>query len=177
VAPSIRKSWQSLRNKRRSLGRHSSLADSDHGVFFIISFNINFMLPSPISWTLPFEFFNLFFAVILFYWSHYSNLLLLYMYGVSLLYLQSFQFTIHFSLLGKGTAFQFPTLTTTGSLLAPWYIQVRLFWRYRTQFILLQSHCFVFSPRPSTLKKEVGSSFETLIPIYRNYTVPHLRRY
>jgi hypothetical protein len=33
VAPSIRKSWQSLRaDKRRSLGRCSSLADSDHGV-------------------------------------------------------------------------------------------------------------------------------------------------
>jgi hypothetical protein len=36
VAPSIRKSWQSLRLQARSLGRCSSLADSDHGVFFIL---------------------------------------------------------------------------------------------------------------------------------------------
>jgi hypothetical protein len=32
VAPSSRKSWQSLRRQARSLGRYSSLADSDHGV-------------------------------------------------------------------------------------------------------------------------------------------------
>jgi hypothetical protein len=38
VAPSICKSWQSLPRQAavaRSLGRYSSLADSDHGVFFL----------------------------------------------------------------------------------------------------------------------------------------------
>jgi hypothetical protein len=37
VAPSIRKSWQSLRWQRRSLARYSSLADSDHGVFLCVA--------------------------------------------------------------------------------------------------------------------------------------------
>jgi hypothetical protein len=34
ATPSIRKSWHYLANKRRSLGRHSSLADQSHEVFF-----------------------------------------------------------------------------------------------------------------------------------------------
>jgi hypothetical protein len=32
ATPSIRKSWHYFANKRRSLGRHSSLADQSHGV-------------------------------------------------------------------------------------------------------------------------------------------------
>jgi hypothetical protein len=36
VAPFIRKSWQLLRREAAVAGRYSSLADSDHGVFFFI---------------------------------------------------------------------------------------------------------------------------------------------
>jgi hypothetical protein len=36
ATPSIRKSWYYFAKKRRSLGRHGSLADQSHGVFFFL---------------------------------------------------------------------------------------------------------------------------------------------
>jgi hypothetical protein len=46
VAPYIRKSWQSL---RRSLGRYSSLADSDHEVWFRLVSLFIFIWPLHVS--------------------------------------------------------------------------------------------------------------------------------
>jgi hypothetical protein len=39
ATPSISKSWYYFAKKRRSLGRHGSLADQSHGVFFLVFFN------------------------------------------------------------------------------------------------------------------------------------------
>jgi hypothetical protein len=37
ATPSIRKSWYYFAKKRRSLGRHRSLADQSHGGFFLFT--------------------------------------------------------------------------------------------------------------------------------------------
>jgi hypothetical protein len=47
ATPSIRKSLHYFANKRRSLGRHSSLADQSRGVFINITFLLLLLLQPP----------------------------------------------------------------------------------------------------------------------------------